>query len=143
MMARRNLLPGTLLQDCGGAAIIEFAMVFPVFLLFLFGGIEGCRLMWSQQSLETAAYETVRCMSISSNCDTTAEQQAKAIVEAAKVGTTISASAVTLQSNVSCRGHSASNRVTITTPFSTVLRGFLPMPTSIEATACFPVITLT
>lgn len=138
MKARRNLL-----IDTRGAAIIEFAMVFPVFLLFLFGGVEGCRLMWSQQSLETAAYETVRCMSISSNCDTTTEQEAKAIAEAAKVGATITASAVTLRSNVSCRGHSASNQVTISTPFSTVLRGFLPMPATITATACFPVITLT
>lgn len=137
------IAPRAILKDTGGSAITEFAMVFPVFLLFLFGGVEGCRLMWSQQSLETAAYETVRCMSISSQCDTTAEQQAKAIAEAAKVGTTINAAAVTLQSNVSCRGHSASNRVTITQPFTTVLRGFLPMPTSIQATACFPVITLT
>ncbi|MEO5707033.1 MAG: TadE/TadG family type IV pilus assembly protein [Alteraurantiacibacter sp.] len=132
-----------LLQDLRGAAIIEFAIVFPVFLLFLLGGIEGCRLMWSQQSLETAAYETVRCMSISSNCDTTSEQQAKAVTEAAKVGVTITSSAVALQSNVSCRGHSSSNKVTITTPFTTVVRGFLPMPTTITAIACFPVITLT
>lgn len=132
----------SILTNARGSAITEFAMVFPVFLLFLLGGIEGCRLLWSQQSLETAAYETVRCMSVSTACDTTAEQQAKAIAEAAKVGTTISASAVTLQTNVSCRGYSSSNKVTIRTPFSTVVRGFLPMPTSIEATACFPVITL-
>ena len=133
----------SILRDARGNVMTEFALVMPVFLLFLFGAVEGCRLMWSQQVLETAAYETVRCMSISSSCDTTAEQQVKAIAEAAEVGTRITASAVTLQSNVSCRGHAASNRVTITTPFSTVLRGFLPMPTSIEATACFPVITLT
>lgn len=130
-------------RDVRGNVIAEFALVMPVFLLFLFGAIEGCRLMWSQKVLETAAYETVRCMSISSSCDTLAEQQAKVVAEAAKVGLTINASAATFTGSTTCRGHTNSNKVTITTPFSTVLRGFLPMPTSIEATACFPVITLT
>ena len=132
-----------LLRDTRGNVMAEFALVMPVFLLFLFGAIEGCRMLWSQQVLETAAYETVRCMSVSSACDTTAEQQARVVAEAAKVGLTITASAATFTSNTSCRGHANSNKVTIRTGFSTVLRGFLPMPTQIEATACYPVITLT
>lgn len=133
----------SILRDARGNVMTEFALVMPVFLLFLFGAVEGCRLMWSQQVLETAAYETVRCMSVSSSCDTTAEQQAKAIAEAAKVGLTITSSAVTLTSATTCRGHTNSNSVRIRTSFSSVLRGFLPMPTTIEATACYPVITLT
>ncbi|MXO73516.1 TadE/TadG family type IV pilus assembly protein [Alteraurantiacibacter buctensis] len=120
----------------------EFALVFPVFLLFLFGAIEGCRLMWSQQVLETAAYETARCMSVSSSCATVAGREARVVTEAANVGLTITASAATMTTGTTCRGHANSNKVTIQTPFSTVLRGFLPMPTTIEATACFPVITL-
>ena len=132
-----------LLRDRRGNVMAEFAMVMPVFLLLLFGVIEGCRLMWSQQVLETAAYETVRCMSVSAACDTTAEQQARVVAEAAKVGLTITASAATFTSATTCRGHGNSNKVTIRQNFSTVLRGFLPMPTSIEATACYPVITLT
>lgn len=132
-----------ILRNDRGNVMVEFALVVPVFLLFLFGAVEGCRLMWSQQVLETAAYETVRCMSVSAACDTTAEQQAKAVAEAAKVGLTITSAAVTLTSATACRGHANSNKVTIRTSFSTVLRGFLPMPTSVEATACYPVITLT
>lgn len=132
-----------LARDTRGNVMTEFALVIPVFLLFMFGAIEGCRLMWAQQSLETAAYETVRCMSVSSSCDTVAERQTKVVAEAAEVGMTIAHTAATMQTGVTCRGHANSNRVTIQVPFSTVLRGFLPMPTSIEATACYPVITLT
>lgn len=42
-----------------------------------------------------------------------------------------------------CAGRANSNQVTIRTSFSTVLRGFLPTPTTIEATASYRVITLT
>lgn len=132
-----------LARDTRASTITEFALVFPVFLLFLFGGIEGCRLLWQQQMVETAAYETVRCMSVSTACDTLAEQQAKAVAEAAEVGLTITSSAATITTGTTCRGHANSNKVTIQVAFSTVLRGFLPMPTTVEATACYPVITLT
>lgn len=138
MIALRRLL-----RDTRGSTVTEFAFVFPVFIVFLLGGVEGCRLMWSQQVLETAAYEAVRCMSVSSSCDTTAEQQAKAISAARDVGLTITSSAVTITANTTCRGHASSNQVRLRTAFSSVLKGFVPMPTTIEATACFPVVTLT
>jgi TadE-like protein len=40
----------------GGVALIEFAIVFPVFFLLLFGGIEITRLILIQQKLEKAGY---------------------------------------------------------------------------------------
>ena len=42
--------------DSSGAAIIEFALLAPVFFLFLFGTVEGSRLLWTQQTLEEVAY---------------------------------------------------------------------------------------
>lgn len=39
-----------------GVALIEFAIVFPVFFLLLFGGIEISRLILIQQKLEKAGY---------------------------------------------------------------------------------------
>jgi Flp pilus assembly protein TadG len=33
---------------CGGAAVIEFALVAPMFLMLLFGSIEFGRLLWTQ-----------------------------------------------------------------------------------------------
>jgi hypothetical protein len=44
------------LVHCGGVALIEFALVFPVFFLLLFGGLEINRLILIQQKLEKAGY---------------------------------------------------------------------------------------
>lgn len=44
------------LNQCSGVALIEFAMVFPVMFLLLFGGIEISRLILIQQKLEKAGY---------------------------------------------------------------------------------------
>lgn len=44
------------LEHRGGVALIEFAIVFPVFFLLLFGGIEINRLILIQQKLEKAGY---------------------------------------------------------------------------------------
>lgn len=43
-------------RESGGVALIEFALVFPVFFVLLFGGIEISRLILIQQKLEKAGY---------------------------------------------------------------------------------------
>lgn len=55
---------GCLFATCGGSAVIEFAMVAPVFLMLVFGCIEFGRLLWTQQALQQTAIAGVRCMAI-------------------------------------------------------------------------------
>ncbi len=43
-----------------GAAVIEFAVVLPVFVLIVLGTIETCNMIFLQQSLKIAAYEAAR-----------------------------------------------------------------------------------
>jgi hypothetical protein len=43
-----------------GAAVVELAIVLPVFLVLLFGTIETCTMIFLQQSLKIAAYESTR-----------------------------------------------------------------------------------
>lgn len=43
-----------------GAAVIEFAIIIPVFMLLVLGTIETCNMIFLQQSLEIAAYEAAR-----------------------------------------------------------------------------------
>lgn len=43
-----------------GAAIVEFAIVLPVFVLILLGTIEATSMIFLQQSLKIAAYESTR-----------------------------------------------------------------------------------
>lgn len=51
---------GLMQQNKRGAAVVEFAIVLPVFVLILFGSIEACSMIFLQQSLEMAAYEGAR-----------------------------------------------------------------------------------
>src|SRR5262245_43853576 len=46
--------------DRTGAALAQFALVLPVFLLLIFGAIEGGMLMWQFQQGEIAAKRAVR-----------------------------------------------------------------------------------
>ena len=140
MMAQRALLKA-LLKDRAGATIVEFAILAPVFFALLFGTIEGSRLMWVQQTLETVAYSTSRCASVSDSCTTSATQQSYAVARAAGFGITIAAEDVVAQANVTCRGFPTSNRVAITTPFSSVLGGLVPVfPDTLTAESCYPVL---
>ncbi|MCS7471041.1 pilus assembly protein [Stieleria sp. ICT_E10.1] len=43
-----------------GAAMIEFAVCLPVFLLITFATLETCRMIYLRQSLKLAAYESAR-----------------------------------------------------------------------------------
>jgi Flp pilus assembly protein TadG len=48
------------LTDRAGIAAVEFGMVLPMFLLFLFGTVEFGRFMWSENALDYAADQTAR-----------------------------------------------------------------------------------
>ncbi len=53
-------MKGLMQQNKRGAAVVEFAILLPVFVLILFGSIEACSMIFLQQSLEMAAYEGAR-----------------------------------------------------------------------------------
>ena len=125
-----------------GAAMLEFALLAPVFLMALFGVIEGSRLVWTQQTISEVAYATARCMSVSANCDTLAEQSSFAVARASSYGITVTAANVTPQGGVDCNGFANSNQVTVTENFDSVLNGFVPnFPATVSASSCFPVLS--
>ena len=49
-----------LLRARDGATAVEFALVAPVFILFCLGIVEGGRMMWIRNSVQTAADEAAR-----------------------------------------------------------------------------------
>ncbi len=88
----RNL-PGERLGE-RGVAVVEFAIVLPILLLFMFGLIDFGRAAWTQTTLNYAAQATARCYAIgSSSCSTTALAQAYAVTQAYAI--TLSCSAGT------------------------------------------------
>ena len=47
-------------KNRNGVAVVEFASILPVFVMILLGTIETCTMIFLQQSLEIAAYESAR-----------------------------------------------------------------------------------
>ena len=58
--ARLNRRTRHCLSDRAGTAAIEFAIVLPVFLLFIFGTLEIGRFMWSEHALDYASEQASR-----------------------------------------------------------------------------------
>ncbi|MEO6093682.1 MAG: TadE/TadG family type IV pilus assembly protein [Novosphingobium sp.] len=133
--------PASNLARCRrGATVVEFALLAPVFLLLLFGIIEVARLAWTRQTLEETAFATARCMSVGSSCATATAQKSFAVQRAAAYRIAITAAAVTPTAATSCAGQTNSNLVTIAAPFVSALRGLVPLPRTLQVTACFPVL---
>ena len=131
-----------LLHCAKGATMVEFALLAPVFFLALFGVIEGSRLVWTQQTMAEVAYATARCMSVSSQCADSSAQQGFAVDRAGAYGVAILAADVTPESGVNCNGFPNSSKVTLTSPFNSVLDGFVPaFPDTLSAESCFPVLS--
>jgi Flp pilus assembly protein TadG len=77
MSALRNQGPmraRRLRNDRAGAAAVEFAIIFPILLLFLFGIYEFGRLFWIQSSLQFAAEQAGRWAMANSTAGTGAIQ---------------------------------------------------------------------
>jgi Flp pilus assembly protein TadG len=51
-------------KDEGGNPAVEFGLLAPVLLLFLFGIIEGGRMLWTLNALHYSVQEAARCASI-------------------------------------------------------------------------------
>lgn len=117
------------------AAAIEFAIVFPLFALCVFGLIEFGRAVWTQGTLNYAVQSASRCGAIDkNNCATNAQIQAWASNSAP--GLTIDASQFLVDTTQTC-----GVKVSITLPFDftvPVVAELLSQPITLIASSCFP-----
>jgi Flp pilus assembly protein TadG len=138
---------------CSGAAIIEFAVLAPMFLALIFGSIEYGRLLWTQQALQQAAIAGARCMAIahgaiqSSSCasgGTYSSSSTKTYIEtiASGWGLSVHDSDITLDNTgAGCGGTSGLVEVTITNNFNTPVPQIVLLAaggTVLTANACYP-----
>jgi len=72
-------------RNRGGAAVVELAIVLPVFVVILLGTIETCRMIFLQQSLEIAAYEALRVAIVPETDFADIEAAANALLTARRV----------------------------------------------------------
>lgn len=59
------------LKDWRGAAAIEFALVVPVFLAFVFGGAVMGLAVWQRNILQNVAVDAARCVALGATACTT------------------------------------------------------------------------
>ncbi len=130
-------------RHVGGASAVEFAILAPVLLGFIFLIIEGSRLLWTEQAIQEVAANAARCMAIgTAPCKTSAEVQAFAQSRGADRGVTLTLQTIATASNQTCNGATGMSKVTITLPYTSPIKGLLPgAPSTLQAVACYPAIT--
>jgi Flp pilus assembly protein TadG len=134
-----------LFEDRRGATAVEFALVAPVFLMFMFLIIDGSRMVWTYQTLQEVATNSARCAALKlTACADNASVQTYAAARAVASGVPLGAASVTL-SNVaaSATGCKASPvamvKVAINAPYQGATTLLLPTSvTTLTTEACFP-----
>ncbi|MDT0576840.1 TadE/TadG family type IV pilus assembly protein [Croceicoccus sp. F390] len=133
------MIKSHLLRCRKGSATIEFALLAPALVLMLVGGFELSRLMWVRQTLAEVAYNTARCMSVSTTCDTADRQKAHAVERAAQYDLAITKTQVEPIGETICKSVPRSSSVKIRFTFISPLQGLLNQtPDLLQAGACYP-----
>jgi Flp pilus assembly protein TadG len=113
-----------------GAAVVEFAIVAPVFFLLVFGMIEYGRMVMVQQILTNASREGARYAVILDSNDTTAVQdKVTDYLESASIG---GSPTVTVDWPASGSGSNQPVTVSVSIPFGQV--SWLPSPMFVSST---------
>ena len=137
--AKLRLLAGA----CGGSTAVEFAMVLPMFLMLVFGGIEFGRLLWTKEALQETAVAGARCVAIaqgSTPYGPCASGGTTTYIRKVAKGWGLALTSITEDTATSggCQGLS---QVTLTSTFTSVAPSLVRLAaggTTLTATACFP-----
>lgn len=123
-----------------GAAAVEFALVAPVFLAFIFLILDGGRMIFVRQSLNEVATATARCYALkATGCTSTGAAETWATSRAlARDNLVLSVAHVT---TATCNSVGNMAQATVTTVWKKGAMTLLPQsvaPGTLSATSCFP-----
>lgn len=146
---------GRLTGDRRGSTAVEFALVAPTFLMFVFLMLDGGRMMFSKQALNQLAATTARCAAVNSTtCPLPGATGSSATYDVTYWAVTqtslklthdkVTVTKITSSSASVCGGQTGVMQavVTMTNPKSAF--ALLPqavVPSQLQATACFPIPT--
>ncbi|HZP75477.1 MAG TPA: TadE family protein [Pseudolabrys sp.] len=120
-----------LCPNSNGTSAVEFALTAPLFMMLVFGVIEGGLLLWSQINLQRAVAIAARCASVDTLTCADAESIQNYAAQQA-YGISLPASTFTIDSPA------CGNRVTAVYTYR-FLTTYFGMPTqSLTAQSCFP-----
>lgn len=118
------------LRDETGNAAVEFALIFPAFLLLLVGGFYVSLMLFAASSMQFAVEAGARCASINS---TTCSNSTTTIAYTKTRFTALGGNVPTFTSTSATCGHQVSGSMTY------VMRtGFTKINVPLSAKACFP-----
>jgi len=137
-------LPRRAQCDARGSVAIEFALVAPVFLMFLFLILEGGRMVFTKQSVTEIATATARCAAIkATGCTTAANAQNWAISRGlTRDNLHLAPENVEVITGTSCNGMPNMAKATISVAWKRAATAFLPQslaPAMLTSIACFPI----
>ncbi|MBD3760921.1 pilus assembly protein [Sphingomonadaceae bacterium G21617-S1] len=129
-----------LLSDRRGVTAVEFALVAPVFMMFMFLIIDGARAVWTYQALQEVATNSARCAALGvTGCKTSADVQSYAVARAAASGVKLTAAAVTLTNAATCSSVAGMTKVAISSGYQGASTKLLPSSvTTLNTESCFP-----
>ena len=116
-------------RDPSGSVAVEFALLLPVYIAFMFGIIEFGRMIWTRNTMEFAAETAARYGTVTSGA-TNATVAAYALTQLIGIDST----GITFTATV------AASTVTVvgTTTFTTLISAYVPIPTTtLTVTATF------
>lgn len=119
-----------LAKDDGNTAV-EFALVFPAFILMMMGTIETGRAIWTQSLLNYAVQSAARCGAVNTSvCSSNSATVTYAVQNSSPL--TIPSTDFTVSSP------SCGNQVSVALPFTTIVPQLLPFNVTLSAQACYP-----
>lgn len=129
-----------LFGDIRGVTAVEFALVAPTFLMFMFLIIDGARMTWTYQTLQEVATSSARCAALgATGCTSAALVQSYAVNRAAASGIPLTAAAVTLTSAQTCSSVAGMTKVVISSSYQGATTKLLPSTlATMNTESCFP-----
>jgi Flp pilus assembly protein TadG len=133
-----------LLRDRTGGSMVEFALLLPTFLMFIFLLLDGGRMMFAKQSLNELANATARCTAIQApDCSTVSKAQTWAVNRGlARSNLQLTTSNVAITTPASCNSVANMTQVTVSMTWKKGAMNLLPQsvaPSTLSATSCFPI----
>lgn len=134
----------SLLRERKGATAVEFALVAPALMMFMFLILDGGRMIFTKQALNELAAETARCAAIkASGCDADSIQTWAITRGRSRSQLPMYAGSTTVDvTTATCNGQAGMEQATIRMPYPKGSMTLLPqsyVPATMVSVACFPV----
>lgn len=137
----KRLLRGLAGDTIGGVAV-EFALVAPTFLMFIFLILDGGRMVFAKQSLNEVATAAARCAAIAATGCTDATSAQDWATSRALTRDNLKLSSAVVQLGTTCNSVANMAKVTVSTSFKKGAMTLLPQsvaPSTLTSIACFPI----